>query len=520
MELGTLKNSLKLEYNLQMKKQSTLVTKNLEPQRSELNVLLEHYQSKRYEDAEKLALILTDKFPTHPFGWKVLGALLNQTNRLSEGLNACQKSVLLEPDNAEAHNNLANTLQKLGRLEEAEATYRQAITLKSNYAEAHNNLGNTLRDLDRLEDAEASYRKAIALKINYAEAHNNLGVAYKQLGRLEKSIVALKKAIALKQDYVLAHFNLGKTLKDLGRLEEAEESYRKAIALKPDFAEALLNNGQLFFDKGEFEIALRDFDLCNTRDSRERALSTLYALGRIEDIYKRIEMLSEEDEVDIRIAAFASFLAEREKKDTAYNFCKNPLEFIHVSNISSYIENSNLFITELIEELKNVKTIWEPYNKATQKGFQSKINLFENPFEKMSYLKSIIIDELDIYFSKFENESCSYIQKWPSKKNLFGWHVILKQQGHQTAHIHPSGWLSGVIYLKVVPTLGKDEGAIEFGLSGKRYYHADSPKVIHQPRLGDIVFFPSSLHHRTIPFTTDTDRIIVSFDLKPKVIRA
>ena len=537
-----------------MKKQSTPVTKNLEPQRSELNVLLEHYQNKRYKDAEKLALILTNKFETHPFGWKVLGAIFNQTNRLSEGLNACQKSVLLEPENAEAHNNLANTLFKLkrldeaevscnkaislkpefaeahnnlgnmykefDRLEEAEESYRKAILLKQDYPEAHNNLGNILKEFERLEDALASYKKAIGLKPNYAEAHNNLGVIYKQLGRLEKSIVAYKKAIALKHDYALAHFNLGMTLKELGRLEEAEESYRKAIALKSDFSKALLNKGQLLFDKGEFEIALRDFDLCNTKDSRARALATLYALGRIEDIYKRIEMLSEVDEEDLRIAAFASFLAEREKKDTAYNFCNNPLEFIHFSNISSYLENSNLFITELIEELKNVKTIWEPYNKATQKGFQSKINLFENPLEKMSYLKSIIIDELDIYFSKFENESCSYIQKWPSNKNLFGWHVILKQQGHQTAHIHPSGWLSGVIYLKVVPTLGKDEGAIEFGLSGKRYYHDDSPKVIHQPRLGDIVFFPSSLHHRTIPFTTDTDRIIVAFDLMPKAISA
>ena len=148
------------------------------PHESELVNLLQHYQNKRYEDAEKLALNLTEKFPNHPFGWKVLGALLNQINRLSEGLNACQKSVLLEPENAEAHNNLGNTLQKLGRLEEAEAVYRKAIALKINYAEAHNNLGNTLRDLDILEDAEASYRQAIALKINYAEAHNNLSLIH------------------------------------------------------------------------------------------------------------------------------------------------------------------------------------------------------------------------------------------------------------------------------------------------------------------------------------------------------
>ena len=88
-----------------------------EPHQSELKNLLEHYQNGRYEDAEKLALILTDKFRTHPFGWKVLGAVLNQTGRISEGLIACQKSVTLAPENAEAHFNLGNTLRKLGRLE-------------------------------------------------------------------------------------------------------------------------------------------------------------------------------------------------------------------------------------------------------------------------------------------------------------------------------------------------------------------------------------------------------------------
>ena len=92
-----------------------------------------------------------------------------------------------------------------------------------------------------------------------------------------------------------------------------------------------------------------------------------------------------------------------------------------------------------------------------------------------------------------------------------------KKHGNQKVHIHPSGWLSGVIYLKVVPTLGKYEGAIEFGLNGKRYSHVDSPTIIHQPKLGDIVFFPSSLNHSTIPFSTDTDRIIVSFDLLPNL---
>ena len=270
-----------------------------------------------------------------------------------------------------------------------------------------------------------------------------------------------------------------------------------------------------FFENGKFEASLRDFDTISTVDSRSRALVSLYALGKIDEIYNRIEANSELDDENIRVAAFSSFITAKEGKDTANKFCKNPMDFIHFSNLSSHLKNSNSFINEVIEELHNVKTIWEPTNKTTYKGFQSMSNLFENPLGKLSNLKSIITDELDLYYLKFKKESCSYIKKWPSKKELFAWHVILKKQGYQNAHIHPSGWLSGVIYLKVVPPLEKNEGAIEFSLNGQHYSDISSPKKIYKPKLGDIVFFPSSLHHRTIPFSTDTDRIIISFDLGP-----
>ena len=148
------------------------------------------------------------------------------------------------------------------------------------------------------------------------------------------------------------------------------------------------------------------------------------------------------------------------------------------------------------------------------------MNLFKSPSGKIAQLKSLIINELEAYYLKFQDEPCSYIQKFPSINNIFGWNVILKHQGHQNSHIHTSGWLSGVIYLKVVPSLGKDEGAIEFSLNHECYHDINSPSFTFQPEVGDIVFFPSSLHHKTIPFTTDADRIIVSFDLMPEAAKS
>ena len=83
------------------------------------------------------------------------------------------------------------------------------------------------------------------------------------------------------------------------------------------------------------------------------------------------------------------------------------------------------------------------------------------------HLKEISIyylwpNEIDVYHKKYSNTPCSYIKKWPFQNFLNAWYVVLKKQGYQNPHIHPGGWLSGVIYLKVVPSLDKNEGAIEF----------------------------------------------------------
>ncbi len=46
------------------------------PSQEQLSSLLEYYQNGRFGDAEKLAVSITNEFPKHQFGWKVLGAVL------------------------------------------------------------------------------------------------------------------------------------------------------------------------------------------------------------------------------------------------------------------------------------------------------------------------------------------------------------------------------------------------------------------------------------------------------------
>ena len=279
--------------------------------------------------------------------------------------------------------------------------------------------------------------------------------------------------------------------------------------------------GQILFKKSEFELALKDFNMSNTHESKLWVFGCLFALDQTEEIFKRLEYNSKLDEKNIAVAAFSTFFSHKEKKDVANNFCKKPLDFIKISNLSSHFQDTSLFVSEITKELQNVKSSWQPHNMSTINGFHSTndINLLNLPFEKLGKLKSIVEKEIDSYYLNFkEEDNCIFIKDFPLEKELYSWHVILKKQGYQKPHIHKSAWLSGVIYLKVVPLLEKNEGAIEFSLNGEHYYDKNSPNFIHKPKVGDIVLFPSSLHHSTIPFSTDTDRIIVSFDLLPKKI--
>ena len=208
------------------------------PSPEELNSLLAHYQNGRLEDAEKLAIFITKKFPKHSFSWKVLGAVLKQTGRISEALVANQKALVIDPQDVEVYNNMGNVLVELNRLEKAEVVFRQAIALKPDFAQAYCNLGGTLQKIGKLEEAEASYRQAIVLKPQYPEAYNNLGVTQQEFSKLEEAEASYKQATALKPDYTEAHFNLGNTLQKIGKLEEAEASYKQATASKPNYAEA------------------------------------------------------------------------------------------------------------------------------------------------------------------------------------------------------------------------------------------------------------------------------------------
>lgn len=334
------------------------------PSSEELDSLLAHYQSGRFEDAEKLAILLAKKFPKHSFSWKVLGAILKQTGRLAEALVANQKAIVINPQDVEAFNNLGNTLQDLSRLEEAEGIYRQAIVLKPDFSEAYTGLGNTLQKIGKLEEAEVNHKQAIALKPGYPEAHNNLGVLQQELNRLEEAEVNYRKAIELKPEYAEAYYNLANTLQELIKSEDAEKNYRQAVALKPEYSAAYNNLGNTLVELGKLKEAEKNYRqaiLSNPKYAQAYSNlgTTLYVN---EGIDSALEYLQKADQIDPELSGnklILSILKSRKLREEAVAGKTN------LSNLSSDLEIcSNPLILNRAVEVELISTLYEMNSRS------------------------------------------------------------------------------------------------------------------------------------------------------------
>ena len=220
-----------------------------------LSDAIKHYEAGKLENAKEVAVSLCQLFPDHQVSWKVLGVVQQKMGDAQESLVAMQRSVELEPMDAEAHYNLGVTLLELGHLVEAEVSYKQALALKPDYAEAYSNLGTTLQELGRLAESEESYLQAIKLKPDDFRAHNYLGAVQTQLGKLTEAETSSQRALILRPGYAEAHNTLGVALDRQGRLEEAKASYESAIELKMGFNLAQDNLASTLRKLGELEEA-------------------------------------------------------------------------------------------------------------------------------------------------------------------------------------------------------------------------------------------------------------------------
>jgi len=150
-----------------------------------------HFQRDEFVAAEAT---LT-KMPNHSSALHLLAVLRVRQHRLPEAAELLSRSVALQPQEAQAHFNLAKVQSALGRDIEAVGSLRATLALDARMIDATLVLAKILQSLGRFDEAIEAYRQFLLARSSDVLTGLGLGKALIALGRLQEAEQPLLSAL-------------------------------------------------------------------------------------------------------------------------------------------------------------------------------------------------------------------------------------------------------------------------------------------------------------------------------------
>jgi tetratricopeptide (TPR) repeat protein len=149
------------------------------------------------------------------------------------------------PDDFEAHYNLAALLMGRGELPEALEHFAQANRTRPNEPTVNNAFGAALLAAGRIEESVPHLTAALNARPDYFDARYNLGNALASLGDFRGALAQFQAAVRINPEDANAEANLGSAFAETGDIKQAKLHYERALRLNPNHELAKENLGQL-----------------------------------------------------------------------------------------------------------------------------------------------------------------------------------------------------------------------------------------------------------------------------------
>ena len=402
--------------------------------------------------------------------------------------------VLSEADQQSINDKLQQATMAMdsGNLRQSQELINRILQMLPNHPDALNIRAALLMKTGETLEAVRILTKITNLIPKFAQAHFNLGTALNALGKPSRAVKSLKQALLLNPDYAEAHYNLGNSLRQTKHIETAINHYEHCLKLNPSHVAAATNLASAHLNLGNSSLALKACELARKSDPGNRDVFSFSAIA-----------LTETGE------------PEKAEQILSPKIMVRPKQF----DVRPGFESLKTLNQALVEHVITHKTLaTEPHNKATRNGQQTG-NLSLGDRGPVTELQNMIGEALDEYLATIKNAKYHpYPFLIPNLSKIDIWGTVLGNQGHQTAHMHRSAWVSGVYYAQLPKTMQDSDngyaGWIEFGRPPDEF-KCQAEHAVHllEPKEGLLVLFPSYLYHRTIPFKSDNKRISIAFDL-------
>ena len=450
-----------------------------------------------------------------------LGNTFQELGQFDNAVASYDKAINFKPDFADAHNNLGSALfsierqrdmemgpksgyteayahldttgRKLGALSYAVASFQKALDINPDLAEAHNNLGNVLKERRWLDDAADCYKKAIAIKPDLAEAHTNLGSVFHDLGRLEEAEESYRRGLEMKPDATDTLIDLGKVLRDIGF---GHRRARGDLLPELNFAAAALENQ----DDPKSKQDLWDEVLDYADQVLAQEPGNTSALG-------------------LKTTAFVG--SGRDEEGAFLSDFERFMQFQIVS-VPPGFADLKTFNEALVQRLDSDPDLIAQPHEQSMSGGKRIYNLQKDGENSPIYhLLNIYDDALERYLDEHPiDPEHPFLAQRPDKwiKDVFG--NIWEGQGHVRSHIHPDSWITACYYAKLPDVMATEnerhQAWIEFGRPPDYLANRPDPAFpVYQPEEGLLVMWPSYLYHQTIPFQSSGIRSSIPCDFVP-----
>jgi Tfp pilus assembly protein PilF/peroxiredoxin len=179
-----------------------------------------------------------------------LGTLLARSGETVGARAAFERALALQPDLAEANNDLGALLAQSGSLDEAIGRFRAALASIPEYPDALNNLGYALLLTGRDEEARALYEKALTLQPDFPEVLNNLGLLYGRAGDMDRAERYFRDALGRRPDYGEAANNLALVFVSRGHTDAAVALLQGVLKQTPEYEAAYVTLAKVHFSAG------------------------------------------------------------------------------------------------------------------------------------------------------------------------------------------------------------------------------------------------------------------------------
>lgn len=144
-----------------------------------------------------------------------------------------QHHIQNNPEDFEAHYNLAAILQMKGDLAGSIAQFTDAVRLHPDDPTANNALGAVLLAGGHVEEAIPYLSAALRKRPDYFDAHYNLGNALASRGDFSGALAQFRAAVRINPQDAGAEANLGSALAETGNVKEARIHFERALQIDP-----------------------------------------------------------------------------------------------------------------------------------------------------------------------------------------------------------------------------------------------------------------------------------------------